>query len=98
MEFSICRQPLGLKVASGGSTFFLLLFELEETLMKTACLLFITLFMTAGASSLASAGEPNPDAFTGGQKSEKSKAMPGNDCGPEASQEVSGPDAATLAE
>ncbi|HET7060618.1 MAG TPA: hypothetical protein VFI43_00405 [Nitrosospira sp.] len=66
--------------------------------MKTARLLFIILFMTAGASSLAWAGEPNPDALTGGQKSEKSKAMPGNDCGPEASQEVSRPDAATLAE
>lgn len=65
--------------------------------MKTARSLFLTLFVAASFSSpIAWAGEPNPDALSGQPKSDKPKMMPSGDCSAEMSQEVTGPDAATL--
>ena len=67
--------------------------------MKTVRLLFVTLIMAAGASSpVVWAGEPNPDAFTGDSKSEKSKPVRGRDSGTESSQQVSAPEASILLE
>lgn len=67
--------------------------------MKTVRLLFVTLIVAAGASSpMVWAGEPNPDAFTGGSKSEKSKPVAGRDSGTESSQQVSAPEASILLE
>ncbi|HVI78329.1 MAG TPA: hypothetical protein VM715_09205 [Candidatus Acidoferrum sp.] len=67
--------------------------------MKTTRLMFVTLFVAASVSSpMVWAGEPNPDAFTSGSKTEKSQPTPGRDCGPEASQEVSAPTASILLE
>ena len=71
----------------------------KEVQMKTVRLLFVTLLVAAGAySPMVWAGEPNPDAFTGGSKSEKSKPQPGRESGTESSQQVSAPEASILLE
>ena len=70
---------------------------IKEIQMKTARSLFLTLFVAASFSLPAAwAGEPNPDALTSQQKSDKAKAT--LDCSSEACSEVSASDAGVLLE